>query len=84
MKLPMDQRVTMFRPQRLTPLSCRLDIRSPPAAQHSWIAILAIACLGQANVPVQRRRGSAVRCNRLLGVIVPFYYTHLERFSLKS
>jgi hypothetical protein len=23
------------------------------------------------NVPVQRRRGSAVRCNRLLGVIVP-------------
>src|ERR1700674_1221340 len=27
--------------------------------------------LAPTNVPVQRRRGSAVRCNRLLGVIVP-------------
>src|SRR5713226_3956161 len=27
--------------------------------------------LAPPNVPVQRRRGSAVRCNRLLGVIVP-------------
>src|ERR1700731_2984946 len=30
-----------------------------------------MSAVGQANVPVQRRRGSAVRCNRLLGVIVP-------------
>jgi hypothetical protein len=30
-----------------------------------------MSAVGQANVPVQRRRSSAVRCNRLLGVIVP-------------
>jgi hypothetical protein len=30
-----------------------------------------MSAVGQANVPVQLRRGSAVRCNRLLGVIVP-------------
>jgi hypothetical protein len=28
------------------------------------------SAVGQANVPVQRRRGSAVRCNQLLGVLV--------------
>src|SRR6202042_962342 len=30
-----------------------------------------MSAVGQANVPVQRRPASAVRCNRLLGVIVP-------------
>ena len=28
------------------------------------------------NLPVQRRRGSAVRCNRLLGAIVPLAPEH--------
>ena len=30
-----------------------------------------MSAVRQANVRVQRRGGSAVRCNRLLGVIVP-------------
>ena len=29
------------------------------------------ACKQPLNVPVQRRRGSAARCNRLLGFIAP-------------
>jgi hypothetical protein len=38
---------------------------------HDPYLPVAMSAVGQANVPVQRRRGSAVRCNRLLGVVVP-------------